>query len=182
MARRLTAGIALALLVPGLALAAKPPSPGHGQPSPGTAQNGQGKPASRETYVLKGPLSNFSPAGATYGTVTITITHTNHQAKTLLNPQLPVALTIIVTWDTKIVIHRGATTITNGDRGAGKVRLPKNTPAASLVTTLTTLPTFAFQVTDQGPAPREPGIVISYQGEHQTRVVSLRKLRRSEAQ
>jgi hypothetical protein len=27
---------------------------------------------------------------------------------------------------------------------------------------------------------REPGIVIRYQGEHQTRVVSLRKLRRSE--
>jgi hypothetical protein len=152
MAKRLIAGIALALVVPGLALATKPPSPGHGQPSPGNSQRSRGKSAPKVTYVLAGSLSNYTPAGATYGTVTITITHANHQAKTLVNPQSPLSLTIIVTWDTKIVLHGNATTIANGDRGVVKVRLPKNTPAASLASTLQTLPTVAFQVIDQGPA------------------------------
>jgi len=59
------------------------------------------------------------------------------------------SLTIIVSSTTK---RDGATTISNGDRGVVKVRAPKNTPAASLVATLTTLPTVAAQVIDQGPA------------------------------
>jgi hypothetical protein len=63
-----------------------------------------------------------------------------------------VQLVIIVSSTTKVHLHAGATTITDGDKGVVKVRLPKNTPAASLATALTTLPTVARQVIDQGPA------------------------------
>jgi hypothetical protein len=102
-------------------------------------------------YVLTGSLSNYTPVGATYGTVTIRITGTNHQARTLVNPHSPLSLTIIVSWTTKVVVRRNATTIANGDRGVVKVRIPKSTPAANLASTLTTLPTVAFQLIDQGP-------------------------------
>jgi hypothetical protein len=103
-------------------------------------------------YLLKGTLTNYTPVSATSGTVTITITHANHHAKTLVNPRSPLAVTIIITWDTKIVLHGNATTIANGDPGLVKVRIPKNTKAANLATTLTTLPTIASQIIDQGPA------------------------------
>jgi hypothetical protein len=143
--------MALALALPSFALAAKPPSPGHGpRPSPGNSQRRHGKSAPQVMYVLEGALSNYTPAEATSGTITITITHANHQAKTLVNAQSPVSVTIIVTWDTKVVMRRNATTIGNGDIGVVKVRLPKNTPAANLTPTLTALPTVAAQVIDQG--------------------------------
>jgi hypothetical protein len=137
---------ALALAVPSLALAAKPPSPGNSQ---GT----HGKSAPKVLYILTGTLSAYTPAtGNIDGRVTIMIKHANHHAKTLVNMQTPMSLTINVSSTTKVHMHEGATTIANGDRGMVKVRLPKNTPAASLATTLTTLPTVAFQVIDQGPA------------------------------
>jgi hypothetical protein len=143
--KRLLLLTALALAVPSLALAAKPPSPGNSQ---GT----HGKSAPKVMYALKGTLSNYTAAnGANNGMVTITITIANHHAKTLVN-STPTALTIIVSSTTKVVMHDGATTIANGDRGVVKVRAPKNTPAANLVATLTTLPTVASQVIDQGPA------------------------------
>jgi hypothetical protein len=145
MARRLIATVALALALPGLAPAAKPPSPGN-------SQGGHGKSAPKVIYILKGSLSNYTPAGATYGTITIRIVYANHRAKTLVNPRSPLSLTIIVSWGTKVVMHHHATTIADGDRGVVEVRLPKNTPAANLTRTLTTLPTVAFQVIDQGPA------------------------------
>jgi hypothetical protein len=126
--------------------------PRSGPPSPGNSQGSHGKSAPKVTYVLAGSLSNYTSVGATSGAVTIMITHANHRAKTLVNPQSPLSLRIIVAWDTKVVMHRGATTIANGDRGVVKVRVPKNTPAASLATTLTKLPTVASQVIDQGPA------------------------------
>ena len=136
----------LALTVPSLALAAKPPSPGNSQ---GT----HGKSAPQVPYILKGTLSHYAAAsGATNGQVTITIMHANHHAKTLVNKQSPVQLTIIVSSTTKVHLHASATTITDGDSGVVKVRLPKSTPAASLATALTTLPTVARQVIDQGPA------------------------------
>src|SRR5690348_7273501 len=144
MGSRLITGIALGLAVPSLALAAKPPSPGNNPPqpvkgpsSPNHSQTTHGKSRPKVTYVLTGSLSHYSPAGATYGTVTITITHANRQPKTLVNPQAPLSLRIIVSWTTKVVMHHPASTIADGDRGVVKVRLPKNTPAANLANTLT---------------------------------------------
>jgi hypothetical protein len=146
MRRQLIAGAVLALAVPSLALAAKPPSPG-------SSQDTHGKSAAKVMYILKGPLSHYTAAnGTTNGQITIMIKHANHHAKTLLNTQTPVSVTIIVSSVTKVRMHEGATTIADGDRGIVKVRLPKNTPAANLATTLATLPTVAFQVIDQGPA------------------------------
>jgi hypothetical protein len=137
---------ALALALPSLALAAKPPSPGN-------SQDTHGKSAPKVTYLLKGTLSAYMAAsGSTNGHITITITHANHHAKTLVNKQSPVQLTIIVSSTTKVVMHDGATTIGNGDKGIVKVRAPKNTPVANLVATLTTLPTVASQVIDQKAA------------------------------
>jgi hypothetical protein len=142
--KKLLVVAALALTVPSLALAAKPPSPGNSQ---GT----HGKSAPKVTYLLKGDLSAYTPAnGATSGHVTIEIKHANHHAKTLVNTQSPVSVTIAVSSTTKVVMHDGATTITNGDRGLVKVRLPKNTPAANLVATLQDPTTVARQVIDQG--------------------------------
>jgi hypothetical protein len=145
MGRRLVAGIVLALAVPCSGPAAKPPSPGHGRPAPSTSQDGHGTSTPKVMYVLVGTLSNF-------GTITITITHSNHQAKTLVDPRSPLSLTIIVTWSTKVVIRGNAATIADGDHGVVEVRLPRNTPAAKLARRLTTLPTVASQVIDRGPA------------------------------
>jgi hypothetical protein len=137
---------ALAMAVPSLALAAKPPTPGNSQ---GT----HGKSAPKVTLILAGTLTAYTPAsGNTDGHVTIMIKHANHHAKTLVNTQTPLSLIINLSSATKVRMHENATTITDGDRGIVKVRLPKNTPAASLATTLATLPTVAFQVIDQGPA------------------------------
>jgi hypothetical protein len=152
LGRRLGAAIALALAVPSLALASKPPSHGHKPPAAGNSHDQHGKSAPQVMYVLKGSLSSYTPVGATYGTITITITHTNHQAKTLVNPQSPLSLRIIISWGTKVVTRRNANTIANGDRGVVKIRLPRNTPAVNLTTTLTTLPTVATEVIDQGRA------------------------------
>jgi hypothetical protein len=128
---------ALALAVPSLALAAKPPSPGN-------SQGPHGKSAPTVMYLLKGTLTALSSSS-----VTITVTHANHHAKTLVtNPATSV--TIAVTATTKVVMHDGAT-FTSGDRGVVKVRLPKNTPAANLLTTLQNPATVARQVIDQGP-------------------------------
>ena len=124
---------ALALAVPSLALAAKPPSPGTSQSAP-TVQ-----------LILKGTLSALTATS-----VTIVVTHANHHAKSLVtNPATSV--TIAVSSTTKVVMHDGAT-FTSGDRGVVKIRLPKNTPAANLLTTLQNPATVARQVIDQGPA------------------------------
>jgi hypothetical protein len=136
--------VALALAVPSLALAAKPRSPGNSQ---GT----HGKSAPNVLYILKGTLTGYTAAnGATNGSIMITITHANRHAKTLVNKQSPVSVTIAVSSTTKVVMHDGATTIGPKDRGLVKVRLPKGTPAADLVATLQNPLTVARQVIDQG--------------------------------
>jgi hypothetical protein len=129
---------ALALAVPSLALAAKPPSPGN-------SQGPHGKSAPKVMYVLKGTLTALSSSS-----VTITVAHTNHHAKTLVtNPATSV--TIAVSSTTKVVMHDGAA-FASGDRGVVKVRLPKNTTGADLLTALANPATVAVQVIDQGPA------------------------------
>jgi hypothetical protein len=135
---------ALALAVPSLAVAAKPPSPGN-------SQGVHGRSAPTVMYVLKGTLTALTAAsGGTNGSVTITVAHTNHHAKSLVtNPATSV--TIAVSTATKVVMHDAAA-FKSGDRGMVKVRLPKNTPATDLVATLQNPATVARQVIDQGPA------------------------------
>jgi hypothetical protein len=143
--KKLLVLIALAMAVPSLALAAKPPSPGNSQ---GT----HGKAAPKVMYVLKGTLTAFSPAsGGSNGSVTILVAHANHHAKSLVTDPPSTSVTLAVSSTTKVVMHDGAA-FKSGDRGMVKVRLPKNTPVANLVATLQNAPTVAFQVIDQGPA------------------------------
>jgi hypothetical protein len=130
---------ALALAVPSLALAAKPPS--HAT---------HGKSAPMVMYVLKGTFSNFAAATATSnGTVRLTVTHSNFHAKTLVTTP-PTALTINVSSKTHVVMHGNATAISNGDRGVVKLRAPLHAPAAGLITAMTSIPTVAAVVIDQG--------------------------------
>jgi hypothetical protein len=135
---------ALALAVPSLALAAKPPSPGD-------SQGPHGKSAPKVMYVLKGTLTAYSPAsGGTNGSVTIEVAHANHHAKTLVtNPATSVKIAVSST--TKVVV-RGGGTLQVLDKGIVKVRLPKGTSGADLLSALANPATVAVQVIDQGPA------------------------------
>jgi len=130
---------ALALAVPSLALAAKPPSPGN---PPGA----HGKSAPMVMYVLKGQLTAFTAAsGAINGKVTILVKHANHHGASLVN----MSLTFPVSSATKIVV-RGGGVLAVLDKGIVKVRGPKNLAAGqNLATVLQALT--AFQVIDQGP-------------------------------
>jgi hypothetical protein len=137
--RKLLAVLALALGVPSLALAAKPPTPGS-QPS-------HGKAAPQVMYVLKGTLTAYTAAnGATSGSVSLLVKSANHHGATLKGQTLtfPVAST------TKIVTGT-ATAVTVNNNGLVQIRGPKTvTPAATLAAVLQALT--ARQVIDQGPA------------------------------
>jgi hypothetical protein len=141
--KKLLVFAAMALVVPSLALAAKPPSPG-------TSAGTHGKSAPKVMYVLKGTFSNFTAATATTnGTVTLTVTHSNFHAKTLVTAP-PTALTINVSSKTKLVMHPDAHTISNGDHGVVELRAPLHPTATGLITAITTMPTVAAVVIDQG--------------------------------
>ncbi len=140
MRSKLIAGIVLALVVPSVALAAKPPSPGKSQSAPNSAP--------KVMYVLKGDLSNYVAAnGATNGSITIVVKSANYHGKALKNQ----SLTIAVSSSTKVQLFNGATSLGANEHGIVKVRAAKGLTGAALVTALTTPPTVAFQVIDQGP-------------------------------
>lgn len=133
----------MALAIPSVALAAKPPHPSQGGPGL------HGKAAPKVMYVLKGTLSAYSAFDSgtnTNGSITIAVTHANHHGKALVGQ----TLTFPVGSATKVVLENGATTITDGDLGIVKIKAAKNIAAADLATTLQA--TNAFQVIDQGPA------------------------------
>jgi hypothetical protein len=137
--RKLFVLFALALAVPGLALAAKPPAPGNSQ--------SHGKAAPQVMYVLKGTLTAYTAAnGATNGSVSLLVTSANRHGAALKGQTLtfPVAST------TKVVTGT-ATAVTVNDKGLVQIRGPKTvTPAANLATVLQALT--ARQIIDQGPA------------------------------
>ncbi len=88
---------ALALAVPAVALAAKPTQPG--------------KSAPKVQYVLKGTLTSFTAStGGANGSITFTITQSNHQRAALKDK----ALTLLVTPATKVVLD------TDGAMNAGE--------------------------------------------------------------
>jgi len=128
--------LAMALLVPSVALAAKPAHSSKG-----------GKSAPKVTYVLKGTLSGYTAynsSTSTNGSITIAVSRTNYHGKTLKSQ----TLTFPVDSKTKVSLENGLTTITNGDSGIVKVRAAKKIPAASLAATLQTYS--ARQTVDQG--------------------------------
>jgi hypothetical protein len=129
--KRLTIAATVAVLVvPASALAAKPTPPAHPATPPPTV-----------SYILHGTLSTYSAAaGATNGSVTITITASNYAAKQLVHT----TLTFAVSSKTKITLK--GSTIANGDRGVVKLRGPKRLLAATAQAIV------AQQVIDQGAA------------------------------
>lgn len=145
MRRLLVAIAASALLVPGLALAGGPPS------SPGKSQDqhGKGKAAPQVMYVLKGTLSGYKAAsGSTDGSVTITVSRANRHGGAFVKAVNNATGTFLVSSSTKIVLHDGTTTISDGDKGIVKLRGPKST--ADFIAALNAGSLKAFQVIDQG--------------------------------
>lgn len=137
----------LALVVPGAALAAKPPHPAtpanshanshaNGSSATGTSSNANSKAQTAKVmFVLHGTLGAYTAAnGATNGAITITVTRSNHESGLLKGS----TLTFPVSSTTKV-----AGTVTAGHKGIVKVRAAKNSPAATLETLS------AFQVIDQ---------------------------------
>jgi glycine cleavage system regulatory protein len=125
--------ILAALMIPSVALAAKP---SHSSKTPPQA-----------TYELKGTLSNYTAYNAgtsTNGSITIVVSDANPQGKSLKGQ----TLTFQVDAQTAISLKDGLTTITNGDTGMVKVRAAKNIAPAALAATLQLSP--ASQINDQG--------------------------------
>jgi hypothetical protein len=138
--RKLLVVLALALAVPSLALAAKPPVPGNSQQS-------HGKAAPQVMYVLKGTLTAYTAAnGTTNGSVSVLVKSANHHGATLRGQ----TLTFPVASATKVVTGTGTAVAVN-DKGLVQIRGPKTIPStANLATVLQALT--ARQVIDQGPA------------------------------
>ena len=135
--RKLPVILALALAVPGLALAAKPPAPGNSQSSH--------RKAPQVMYVLRGTLTAYTAAdGATNGSASLLVKSANHHGASLKTQ----TLTFAVSSSTKVVTKDGAA-VTVNDNGVVKVRGPKKVGATdNLATVLQALT--AKQVIDQG--------------------------------
>jgi hypothetical protein len=136
--KKIVALAALALAVPSIAIAAKPPVPGN-------SQNAGSKSAPKVMYVLKGTLTAYTAAsGTTNGSVSILVKAANHHGASLKNQ----TLTFPVSSGTKIATEDGAA-VAVSDKAIVKVRAPKKLgPTDSLATVLQALT--AFQVVDQG--------------------------------
>jgi hypothetical protein len=138
--RTLTAALVLALAVPSIALAAKPPSPGKSQDS--------NRKIPQVTYLLRGTLTAYTAAnGTTDGSVSLTVKGANFHGVTLKGQTLTFALPS----SAKVVLHKGAAVNPNVDKGVVRVRGPKSVTAPqTLATMLQALK--ASGVVDQGPA------------------------------
>ena len=133
--RKLPLFLALALAVPSLAFAAKPPA----KPQ----SHGKGSP--QVMYVLKGTLTAFTAAsGTTNGSVSLLVKSANHHGASLKGQ----TLTFAVSATTKVVTEGGAPVTVNDD-GLVQVRGPKKIAATdSLADVLQALT--ARHVVDQG--------------------------------
>jgi hypothetical protein len=126
-----------ALALPSVALAAKTTPPtSHGP---------------KVAYILAGTLSNYTAYDAgtsTNGSITIHVRHANYHGRALRNMDL----TFAVDANTRVVLSDGVTAITNGDRGAVRLRAALRIPRADLATTLQQSP--ARRIKDNGaPTP-----------------------------
>ncbi len=109
-----------------------------------------GKSAPKVLYILKGTLSGytaFDSSTSTNGSITILVNRSNRHGKALKGQTL--TFTGQVTVSTKVRLHDGATTISDGDRGIVKVRALKRIDPSALMSTLESTP--VRQIIDQGP-------------------------------
>jgi hypothetical protein len=142
MRNKVLAGLALALAVPSLALAAKPNPPGK-------SADAHGKAAPKVAYILKGTLSAYTAATSTApGSITIVVGHSNRHGAALKGQTI--VFTVATT--TKVVIGQHRTAITDGDKGIVKVRAAKKMSSTDFATFFASHPN-ASQVIDQKQAP-----------------------------
>jgi hypothetical protein len=109
-----------------------------------------GKSAPKVQYILKGTLSGytaFDSSTNTPGSITILVKRANHHGKALVGQTLTFTGEVVST--TKVTLHDGATTITDGDRGIVKLRALKRIDPSALMATLEATP--VRQIIDQGP-------------------------------
>jgi len=109
-----------------------------------------GKSAPKVQYILKGTLSGytaFDSSTSTNGSITILVTRSNRHGKALVGQTL--TFTGEVTASTKVTLHDGATTITDGDTGIVKIKALKRIDPSALAATLQTSP--VRQIIDQNP-------------------------------
>jgi hypothetical protein len=129
--RKTLALVALALAITSVTLAT-------------TAQASKGKSKANPTvtYILKGTLSDFTPASTTAsGSVTISVNHSNFHAHALVGQQLTFA--IATTTPTNLM----GGTINDGARGIVKFRAPLHESNNTLMSALTaSTPMTAYQV------------------------------------
>jgi hypothetical protein len=126
--------ILAALMIPSVALAAKPAHSGAAH-QPNVA------------YILHGTLSAYSPydaATSTNGSITILVSHANYHGSALKGQ----SLTFPVGPNTRISLENGVTAIADNDHGIVKIRAAKRIPAADLASTLQA--STARQIVDQG--------------------------------
>jgi hypothetical protein len=137
--RKLLASVVVALAVPAVALATKPPAP--------NTQGNHSKAAPKVLYILKGTLTKYTAAdGSTNGSVEILVNRANRHGAALKT----LTLTFAVSSQTRVVFRDGAGYAAN-DKGIVKVRGPKKVgPNDDLATVLQALT--AKQVVDQGAA------------------------------
>jgi hypothetical protein len=135
--RKVLAILIAALVVPSIALAAKPPSPGKSAAATSKAP--------QVTYILRGKLTAYTAAsGATAGSVSILVSGSNHHGSALKTKTLTFATSAA---GTKVTMHAGAVTVS--DNAIVKVRGAKSFPAGTdLATELQKVS--ARQVIDQG--------------------------------
>jgi hypothetical protein len=149
--KKMLALMIVALVVPSVALAAKPNPPGN-------SQNSHSKAAPMVMYLLKGTLTAYTQTATAFttpaayscanGAVTIDIKHANHHGAAL-NTLTPLA--ICLSSSTRVVV-KGGGTLTVGDRAIVKLRYAKKfdpSDSAQLSSFLTTA--VAKQIIDQGP-------------------------------
>ena len=126
-----------ALMIPSVALAARPANPGRSAP--------------KVAYILRGTLSAYTGYDAgtsTNGSITILVKHANYHGRALKGQ----SLTFVVNANTRIRFADGVTAITDGDRGNVRVRAARRIPAADLAATLQQSP--ARRIKDNGaPTP-----------------------------
>jgi hypothetical protein len=149
--KKMLALVVVGLVVPSVALAAKPNPPGN-------SQNSHSKAAPTVMYLLKGTLTAYTQTATAFttpaayscanGAVTIDIKHANHHGAALktLTP-----LSICLSPSTRVVVKNGGT-LTIGDKGILKLRYAKKfdtSDSTQLTNFLTTA--VAKQIIDQGP-------------------------------
>ena len=134
--RKIPLFLALALAVPSLAFAAKPPA---------KPQQANGKGTPQVMYVLKGTITAFTAAsGTTNGSVSLLVKSANHHGVSLKGQ----TLTFAVSSSTKVVTEGGAAVAVN-DNGLVQVRGPKKIPATDTLAATLQAAT-ARHVVDQG--------------------------------